>query len=155
MTNHTTPARVRTRARARTAAAAASALSVVLLASGCAFVQQHVGDAWSVTYEVSVDQPVGAELTGTEFDGAEKRGEEVTTQDVGTARTATAQDGGSSWEVESIVLAEGQASVTATPAPGATATCRILLDGTREIATATSASPGAPVECTVDTPRFD
>ena len=153
MTNFTIPARVRT--RARTTAAAASALSIVLLASGCAFVQQHVGDAWSVTYEVSVDQPVGAELTGTRFDGADARGDEVTTQDVGPVRTATAQDGGSSWEAESIVLAQGQASVTATPAPGATATCRILLDGTREIATATSASPGAPVECTVDTPRFD
>lgn len=151
MQNHTAPARV----RVRTAAVAVTALSIALLSSGCAFVQQHVGDAWSVTYEVSVDQPTGAELTGVSFEGADERGDSPSTHEVGGATTGTEQSGGSSWEGETIVLAGGRAAVTATPSPGATATCRILLDGTREIATATSASPGEPAQCAIDTPAFD
>lgn len=105
-----------------------------------------------MTYEVSVDQPSGAALTDVRVEGAEKRGDAPEVHRLGTQETSTQKTG--TWEHESIVLAEQRASVRATPARGATATCRILLDGKREIATETAAA-GEPVTCSVDTPAFD
>ncbi|WP_263054923.1 hypothetical protein [Curtobacterium sp. RIT-PI-V] len=147
----------RNRPTVRLLAAVVVASSVAVLATGCSFVQQQTGDAWSVTYEVSVDQPSGAALTDVRVEGAEKRGDapevhRLGTQETGTQKTGTQRTG--TWEHESIVLAEQRASVRATPARGATATCRILLDGKREIATETAAA-GQPVTCSVDTPAFD
>ncbi|TCL88617.1 hypothetical protein EDF31_101461 [Curtobacterium sp. PhB142] len=147
----------RNRPTVRLLAAVVVAGSVAVLATGCSFVQQQTGDAWSVTYEVSVDQPSGAALTDVRVEGAEKRGDapevhRLGTQETGTQETSTQKTG--IWEHESIVLAEQRASVRATPARGAAATCRILLDGKREIATETAAA-GEPVTCSVDTPAFD
>lgn len=147
----------RNRPTVRLLAAVVVAGSVAVLATGCSFVQQQTGDAWSVTYEVSVDQPSGAALTDVRVEGAEKRGDapevhRLGTQETSTQETSTQKTG--TWEHESIVLAEQRASVRATPARGATATCRILLDGKREIATQTAAA-GEPVTCSVDTPAFD
>ncbi|RPE84707.1 hypothetical protein EDF28_0643 [Curtobacterium sp. PhB137] len=142
----------RSRPTVRLLAAVVVAGSVAVLATGCSFVQQQTGDAWSVTYEVSVDQPSGAALTDVRVEGAEKRGDAPEVHRLGTQETGTEETG--TWEHESIVLAEQRASVRATPARGATATCRILLDGKREIATETAAA-GEPVTCSVDTPAFD
>lgn len=142
----------RNRPTVRLLAAVVVAGSVAVLATGCSFVQQQTGDAWSVTYEVSVDQPSGAALTDVRVEGAEKRGDAPEVHRLGTQETGTEETG--TWEHESIVLAEQRASVRATPARGATATCRILLDGKREIATETAAA-GEPVTCSVDTPAFD
>lgn len=147
----------RNRPTVRLLAAVVVAGSVAVLATGCSFVQQQTGDAWSVTYEVSVDQPSGAALTDVRVEGAKKRGDapevhRLGTQETGTQETSTQKTG--TWVHESIVLAEQRASVRATPARGATATCRILLDGKREIATETAAA-GEPVTCSVDTPAFD
>lgn len=138
----------------RLVASAVLASSIVLAASGCAFVQRHTGDAWAVTYEVHVDQPTGSTLSGIRVEGAERRGDSPRLHKIGTEVT-TAKDGvGSRWEREVVVLAEQHASVSATPEPGATARCRILLDGTREIAKQTSVAPGEPVTCSVHTPSF-
>lgn len=142
----------RNRPTVRLLAAVVVAGSVAVLATGCSFVQQQTGDAWSVTYEVSVDQPSGAALTDVRVEGAEKRGDAPEVHRLGTQETGTQKTG--TWEHDSIVLAEQRASVRATPPRGATATCRILLDGKREIATETAAA-GQPVTCSVDTPAFD
>ncbi len=144
----------RNRPTVRLVAAAVVAGSVAVLATGCSFVQQQTGDAWSVTYEVRVDQPRGAELTDVRVEGAERRGEAPGVHRLGTEETGATDGDGSHWEHETIVLAEQQASVRATPGAGATATCRILLDGKREIASETSARPGAAVRCSADTPAF-
>lgn len=138
----------------RLLAAVVVASSVAVLASGCSFIQQQTGDAWSVAYEVSVDQPSGAALTDVRVEGADKRGDAPEVHRLGAQETSTATTSGSAWEHDAIVLAEQRASVRATPPRGATATCRILLDGTREIATETAAA-GQPVTCSVDTPAFD
>jgi hypothetical protein len=146
----------RTRRRTvRTLAAAALAAGIALAASGCAFVQQQTGDAWAVTYEVHVDQPTGARLTDVQVEGAERRGDAPEVHELGDEQTTKIDGDGSQWEHGAIVLAEQRASVRVTPGPDATATCRILLDGDREIASATSSEPGATVACAEDTPAFD
>ncbi|WP_420369240.1 hypothetical protein [Curtobacterium sp. L1-20] len=138
----------------RLLAATAVAASVALLGTGCAFVQQQTGDAWAVTYEVTVDRPAGSPLSDVTVEGAERRGDAPEVQRLGTRDTRATHGQGSRWEHESVVLAGQRASVSATPAPGATATCRVLLDGDREIATRTSPDPGAAVTCSVETPAF-
>lgn len=143
----------RNRSVVRLATTGALAAAVGLLGTGCSAVHQQIGDAWSVTYEVRVDQPQGSALTDVRVEGAEERGGAPEVHRVGSARTDTSADGGSSWKEDLVVLAEQRASVRATPAAGATATCRILLDGEREIAKETAA-PGKTVRCSVDTPRF-
>lgn len=136
----------------RLLAAAVLAGGLALTATGCSFIQQQTGDAWAVTYQVQVDGPAGSELTDVRVEGAEQRGDAPEVHRLGTQETSTQETG--TWEHEAIVLAEQRASVRATPPRGATATCRILLDGKREIATETAAA-GQPVTCSVDTPAFD
>ncbi|ROR36576.1 hypothetical protein EDF63_0702 [Curtobacterium sp. JUb34] len=138
----------------RLLAAAVLAGGLALTATGCSFILQQTGDAWAVTYQVQVDGPAGSELTDVRVEGAEKRGDAPEVHRLGAQETSTATTSGSAWEHEAIVLAEQRASVRATPPRGATATCRILLDGKREIATETAAA-GQPVTCSVDTPAFD
>ena len=146
--------KTRTRRSVRLVAAAVLASSIVFAASGCAFVQRHTGDAWAVTYEVHVDRPTGSTLSDVRVEGAARRGDSPKLHKIGTELTTVKDGGGSRWEREVVVLAEQHASVRATPESGATARCRILLDGTREIAKQTSAAPGEPVTCSVHTPAF-
>lgn len=142
-----------TRHPVRLLAAAAVAATVALLGTGCSVLQQQTGDAWAVTYEVTVDQPAGATLSDVRVEGAERRGDTPEVHRLGSRDTTAADGDGSRWGHESVVLAEQRAAVRATPGPGATATCRILLDGKREIATETAAA-GQSVTCSVDTPAF-
>ncbi|MFJ7288518.1 hypothetical protein ACIQUC_09390 [Curtobacterium sp. NPDC098951] len=139
----------------RLLAAAAVAGSVAVLATGCSVVQRQTGDAWAVTYEVSVDRPSGAELSDVRVEGAERRGDVPEVHRLGSEETGAGDGDGSRWSHDTIVLAEQRASVRATPGAGATATCRILLDGKREIARETSVRPGGVVRCRVATPAFD
>jgi hypothetical protein len=141
------------RTRALSAVAAAAVLAIGL--TGCSVVHQQIGDAWAVTYRVDVDAPAGAVLDGVEVEGAASRGDAPEVRKVSDATTSTARGSGSSWQREVIVLAKDRASVRATPPAGRTATCHVLLDGKRDIATATSSAPGAPVTCRADTPSFD
>ncbi|WP_240519370.1 hypothetical protein [Amycolatopsis antarctica] len=57
------------------------------------------------------------------------------------------------WKDEVIVSAGRDAKVTATPSGQEVLTCRILLDGEKELGRATAAGPGQPVNCakTTDT----
>jgi len=134
---------------------AASAAIALLPLTACSIVNQTFGDAWSVTYQVAVDRPQDVELTEVTVEGAEKRGASPEVTDLGS-QTALASTGGEGalWDREVIVLAGEEALVSATPPSGSIATCRVLVDGTREIATATSAAPGEPVTCKVVTPAF-
>lgn len=139
---------------ARLLAAVVVAGSVAALATGCSFVQRQTGDAWSVTYEVQVDAPTGSTLSDVRAEGAERRGDAPEVHRLGTQDTDAADGDGSRWQHDTVVLAEQHASVRATPPAGATATCRILLDAERVIATETAAA-GEPVTCSADTPAFD
>lgn len=154
MTNRSTNARTTTTARI----AAAAVLGAAALAlTGCAQINQQVGDAWSVTYEVTVDSADAATLHDVAYLGAEKRGDAAERQTLSTASTkpgAGNGSGGAAWTHETIVLATDPASVTATPTDGQTATCRILLDGKRAIAEE-QGQPGQPVSCKATTPEFD
>ena len=139
---------------------AASAATVLALGTtGCSMVesvQKSTADAWSVTYELTV---TGDTINGIDNVGyleAAGRGEDselITEGAVATTNDADAQDT-AHWSIESIVTAERDVAISATPREGARLTCRILLDGEREIATAT-AGPGETVECQANTPAFD
>jgi hypothetical protein len=141
----------------RTAATTAATLAIAALAlTGCTQIHQQVGDAWAVTYEVSVDAPDATPLHDVEYLGAERRGAAASTRTLSTASTKPAAGnggGGATWTHESIVLAEDTASVRATPPSGRTASCRILLDGKRVIADE-QGEPGKPVRCSAETPAF-
>lgn len=126
--------------------------------SGCGAVDSFgkaTSDAWAVTYEVAVEGSSGNQLSEVSYLEAEKRGEDssaVTEDSVSLA--ADAKDKSKkTWSAESMVTAEKEASISATPGKDGTATCRILLDGTREIASETGA-PGERVLCQATTPAF-
>ncbi|KQS06142.1 hypothetical protein ASG04_16420 [Curtobacterium sp. Leaf183] len=131
--------------------------AAALALTGCAQIHQQVGNAWAVTYEVSVDSADASTLRDVAFVGSESRGDAPEKRTLSTASTkpgAGDGDDGATWTHESIVLAEDPASVMATPEDGRTATCRILLDGKRVIAEE-QGQPGQPVHCKVTTPKFD
>jgi hypothetical protein len=134
---------------------AVTAASALLLVTACSQIRQQTGDAWSVTYEVTVDSAAGAPLTDVRVEGAERRGDAPEVSKLGSETTSTphADAVGSVWEHKSIVLATDRAMVTATPEAGATASCRILLDG-KEVIAEEHADAGAPVTCRVTTPAF-
>lgn len=132
------------------------ALSVGL--AGCGAVQSYgnaTSDAWAVTYQVSVDGRSDEKLRDVTYLEAEKRGEDSTevTDDSISATAESKSSKGSVWSVESMVTAQKDAGVAATPAKDGIATCKILLDGVKEIASETGA-PGERVDCKVNTPPF-
>jgi hypothetical protein len=133
-----------------------AAASALLLVSGCAQLRQQTGDAWSVTYEVSVDTQAGAALTDVAAEGAQRRGDAPKVHEVGSVTTVAAEDGSatSTWTRDAIVLAKDRAMVRATPPADATATCRVLLDG-KKVIKEERGDVGAPVRCSVTTPAFD
>lgn len=122
-------------------------LAAVAALSGC----QLSYDAWAVTYEVSVTGAPDNGFTDLSFAEADGRnGPSVATDPEAVGATGSP----ASWSAEAIVTATHWAFVTATPAEGGTATCRVLIDGEREIETQT-APAGEPVTCAVQTPAFD
>ena len=139
----------------KTLAAVAALAAVTLTLTGCAQFHQQVGDAWAVTYEVSVDAPDASTLRDVRYLGAEQRGDAATFHTISKAATRPGAANGSAavWTHESIVLAEDPASVRATPPAGQRASCRILLDGTKVIAEEHGAA-GKTVRCRVETPAF-
>jgi hypothetical protein len=139
----------------KTLPAIAALAAVALTLTGCAQLHQQVGDAWAVTYRVSVDTPDASTLHDVRYLGAEQRGDAATTRTIRTiaTRPGAGNDGDATWTHESIVLAKDPASVRATPPAGRTASCTILLDGQKVIAEE-HGSPGKPVRCHADTPTF-
>lgn len=132
-----------------------TALVGVLAMSGCSFVEKQTSDAWSVSYEITV---VGDELNrldSVSYLDAPSRGEDSAAVAAGTVATSNVADDPSKavWSTTALVTATQESSVTATPGPGTSASCRILLDETREIASET-APAGEAVTCTATTPEF-
>ncbi|MFD9697637.1 hypothetical protein [Lentzea sp. NPDC059081] len=102
-----------------------------------------IGKAWAITYEVSA-QPAetSADLSYAESpdrDRYERPRTVTTTNPV-------------PWQVEVVINAGEKAQVTATPRGDQALTCRILLDGVKELTSAT-AGPGQQVGCEVVTNR--
>lgn len=136
-----------TKCRRRALISIVAAIAAVATLPGCSASYE----AWAVTYEVSVADTASTSLTGVAYVEAQGRNGPSETIKLGDA---TGKGSPASWSKEATVTATKLSSVTATPAPDGVATCRILLDGKREIDSQTAA-PGEPVICSVSTPPFD
>jgi hypothetical protein len=95
------------------------------------------GKAWAITYEVRA-QPAdtAVDLTYTE---SPDRYRKQTPQTVTVSKPLP-------WQFEVVINAGEKAKIEATPKGDQVLTCRILLDGIKELATAT-AKPGQKVNC--------
>ncbi|WP_459301102.1 hypothetical protein [Arthrobacter sp. TMN-49] len=144
------------RQRTRILATMIAGTLAVTAMSGCSFVEKQTSDAWSVSYEVTVAGGELNSLGSVSYDEAPSRGEDSSTVEKGTVATTNLIDapGKAQWSATALVTATKKSSVAATPGPGSTASCRILLDGTKEIATA-AAPAGQPVTCASTTPAFE
>ncbi|MFT2753902.1 hypothetical protein [Clavibacter sp. Sh2088] len=142
---------LRRAARAGTVLALGAA---TLALAGCTSVMDDIADIYSITYEVTTTGPADGGLTDVSYAEAAHRGRPSIVKEVGQAPFAPGDDSASSvWSVESAVTAEDWAFVQATPVDGEALTCRILVDGVKEIASSTAA-PGQPVTCQVPTAPF-
>ena len=143
-----------TRALRLTAVAAATLLTA-LTATGCSYVAKYTADAYSITYRVTVEGDDIDTISAVEYGESPNRGEETAAVDAGglVTKNDSADAHTASWQTEALVTATEEAWVTATPGAGAVATCSILIDGEREIDTAT-AGMGETVECRATTPAF-
>ncbi|MFH8344785.1 hypothetical protein [Streptomyces sp. NPDC018045] len=117
--------------------AAVSACGLMLYG---AFQLRQAGAAWSLTYEaVSTGGPPHADevryLRTADGDRREER--------TGGTRLP--------WRRTVVVDAGEEARVEVRPAGNGTASCRILLDGERQVAAGRSPGPGEPAECRVIT----
>lgn len=95
------------------------------------------GKAWAITYEVS-SQPAETVVDVT-YTESPTRYRKETPQNVSISKPLP-------WTAEIVINAGEKAQVTATPKGDQVLTCRILLDGVKELATATAA-PGQKVSC--------
>lgn len=137
--------------------AIAAAGSIVLTASGCSAIEGLFRkDAWAVTYEITVSGNEPAELTDVTYSGQEKRREPVILYEVGTVKTGPIEglSDQTGWTQEAMLDVENLASVSATAPDDLSASCRILLDNERVIASGTG-EPGGTVLCEAVTPLFD
>jgi hypothetical protein len=125
-----------------------------LALTACSGITEDLADIYAITYEVTTTGPADGGLTDVAYAEAARRGRPSIVEEFGQAPFAPGDDSASSvWSVESVVTAEDWAFVQATPVDGEALTCRILVDGVREIATSTAAA-GQPVTCQVPTPPF-
>lgn len=130
------------------------AAAVPLASAGCSDIADDLADIYAITYEVSTTDAATGVLTDVSYAEASHRGRPSIVQDVGRASLVPGDDAQDAvWSADAYVTAEDWAFVQATPEDGVALTCRILVDGTREIATSTAA-PGQPVTCQVPTPPF-
>lgn len=126
----------------RTGALLLTAAAALLGTAAC----NSIGDAWDVTYEVTSQDGAATTITDVSWYGAEKRGQAYDTRTV---------DGGATtpWTAEGLVGANDKAAVSATPEGDAVLTCRIVLNGERELVTETG-NAGEAVTCETTTPKF-
>lgn len=110
-------------------------------------------DVWTVMYEVSTDSaetPLVKEITYAHTPDPESKDTPETRQVSGAELTARVENG--TWSELGAITAHNVAAVTATPAAGVTASCKISLDGTDELVSKTG-KPGEPVTCEAKTPE--
>ena len=126
--------------------------------TGCGFIQdvrKSSEDAWAVTYEISTDSATETPLSAVEYvdrDGRLEEPKTITIDDVAALPGTVGNSAG--WAVDTIAVAGDDVSFSATPAADVSATCRILLDGEREIASF-QGEPGEAVNCVATTPQFE
>lgn len=141
----------------RLAAAAGAALSLGVLLTGCSLIDTAItsaADAWQLTYEVTTDSPDPVALSNLSYTDMKTRTSGQHTVALSDAETVSGATGAAPlWSAESIVIVGDPVSVTATPPADVRASCRILLDGTQEIAAETG-EPGQPVTCAATAPPF-
>ncbi|WP_052684947.1 hypothetical protein [Lentzea aerocolonigenes] len=101
-----------------------------------------IGKAWAITYEVTT-QPAAAAPVQVEFTENPDRNKKESPHVISKAAAAP-------FTSEVIINAGEKAEITATPGGDQVLTCRILLDGVKELASATAA-PGQKVSCTTVT----
>lgn len=149
------PAAVRQRgSRTLPALSASVALLAVLGLTGCASLSRQLTDRWAITYLVELDGPVGTSIGPVEVHGTVDDVGAGAVHDLGGQTTTLPVGTGSAWTEDVTVVAEERAAVRVDPPAGVRATCHVLVDGEREIATATATAPGQPVSCAATTPRF-
>ena len=95
------------------------------------------GKAWAITYQVK-SQPADTAVDVTYAENPDRYRKE-TPQSVTIGKPLP-------WQYEVVINAGEKAQVSATPKGDQVLTCRILLDGIKELATAT-AKPGQKVTC--------
>lgn len=102
------------------------------------------GAAWSLTYEgASTGGPPRATEVRYGRDVVARLGSERRVEKTGGTRLP--------WHETAVVDGGEEAWVEVTPAGNGTASCRILLDGVREVASGRSPGPGKPAVCRVTT----
>ncbi|SDH53024.1 hypothetical protein SAMN05216553_12637 [Lentzea fradiae] len=117
---------------------------LILLAGGTVALVNHyggwnalTGKAWAVTYEVS-SEPAQTAVDVTYTESADRfRKEPSQTHSVSAPAP---------WTYDAVVNAGEKASVTATPKGDQVLSCRILLDGIKDLARKTGL-PGREVRC--------
>ncbi|MBN6040494.1 hypothetical protein [Amycolatopsis sp. 195334CR] len=112
------------------------AAGVLLGASACS---NPSGKSWAITYEVT--DANGGTLSDVSFAQSPDRYNDEVKQDTVTGPV------GVPWKQEVVVAAGQKAEVTAKPTGDLTLTCRILLDGVKELAKVTAPAAGGPVTC--------
>lgn len=125
---------------------------VALSLTGCAFIDKMVttsADAWAVTYELSVDNVDGATVSNVAYRDTPDR---ATGQSVVKANQIDVSADG--WKFDTLGVVGKDLSISAIPPEGVRATCKIMLDKTEVLATATSDAPGQPVRCEAVAPEF-
>ncbi|WP_031470287.1 hypothetical protein [Sciscionella sediminilitoris] len=123
--------------KARILCCAAVTVAVIGTVSGCS---NPTGKSWAISYEVTA--PNGGTLSAVSYSASADR-----YQDEVSDRKVTGPVGLPWKEPNAIVSAGKDAKLTATPTGQALLSCRILLDGTKELAKATAPAPGKPVTC--------
>lgn len=135
-----------------------AALAFTLGATGCQAIegiQKSTSDAYAITYEVSVSGGDSKAIKDVSYlDSDERGGDSVEKTSASEKTTVDAKDKAAAlWSKEAMITAEKDAAVSATPGKGATASCKILIDGIKEISAATGKA-GERVECSATTQAF-
>lgn len=117
--------------------------ALVAVAGLCACTNPS-GKSWAITYELS-GNAVGETVTELTYAESNDRYQDEVSQHRLTGPL------GLPWKLEVVVSAGREAMVTATPAGQAVLSCRVLLDGKKELAKTTSPGPGQTVKCSKNT----
>lgn len=115
---------------------ATAVIGVLVGASACS---NPSGKSWAITYEVS-DQGGGTLSEVSWADSPDRYEDKVVQREM-------AGPVGVPWKQDVVVTAGQKAIVTAKPTGRLRLTCRILLDGTKELAKVTAPAAGDPVTC--------
>lgn len=142
-----------TRTAGKTIAVAISLTALLPALVGCSALTQALADKWAVTYKIELTGQDTSSLESFEFLGKAESDSEPTVTKSTAKGAPSLEAAGGVWTTDTIVETTKEASVTAKPQAGTTATCRILLDGKDELLSVTG-KPGESVTCSAKTPKF-